>query len=291
MGSSLDWGSLAFQQVHRVTGTRHQEVLAWCRQHNKACIYGCSVLALAVALHFWCCDWRLPRWEYSPAFKREVRVSYDNELIWFMHAGSQFRTPCDEGAVYDLGQAFWWGLFTPLLMGVCGALTLAGQYDRASFHQNLCRRLAVPIRKHGPSMAATGTLVVATLLAAGTVVGGAVVVRVATAPTLVGPANDSYVGDLWAGADDGESWADWLAGLGEWLSSESPPPLPPPEPERRITFASSSSRENSFFQPVPEPSIMALLGSLAVSGLVFGAWRRWRKRIAVRRNQERIAES
>jgi hypothetical protein len=244
------------------------------------------LIAVAVALHFNCCDWRLPRWDYSPILDEYVCVPYDNALIGFIHAGSAFRTSLGpEGALYDLDSAAWWGIHVPLLLGCAGVLAVAGQCAPQRYKMAVRRRIATVAARYSPWWAAAAPTILLTLFMGSSLVGGTIYVAHTAKPTSVAPTKDTHVADLAAvGGSKAEAAADdkptggVLARLASFFSESSPSE----HSASSSTWGSSNlyySSPNTAPVSTPEPSTFALL-AVGAFGILAYAWRRRRKQSA-----------
>ncbi len=200
MSDRQDLSACVFRRICGLRRARSTTLSHWWESGGKEAVelvFGGLLIAVAIALHFACCDWRLPRWEYSPWSHSHVRTHYDNELIGFVHAGSLFRTVVGpEGAMYDLEQAAWWGVYVPLLLIFVGALMLFVRLAPEAYTEPLRRRIAAVIPGRSRRLVGDTMIILVTLFMGSTLVAGTTYVAQVAKPTLVQPQNDAYCASI-----------------------------------------------------------------------------------------------
>lgn len=223
------------------------------------------LLAVAVALHFWCCQWKLPRVQWSSTNREYVWKPYDNQLVGFINASARFRNGIDaDGAQYDLGGAAAWGLHVPMLM-LSVALVLFLSLCTPKSVRKVARQLQPAFFERWGLKTVLASCVIF-LMVVDTASSAASQWIVSVSKN-----NDSALADSGAPC----SLTTYIFGV---QSSGGAPSASSSSGSDRSSWFSSSDRpaytSGEGTNSVPEPSTYAMLGAGAISLLVFA----WRKR-------------
>ena len=250
-------------RIHRRRPSLQTRLVCQLKRLNGRIVLGSIYIVLALALHFWCCDWRLPRYEHSATEHRMISVPYKNQLVGFIHAGTIFQTESSSsGTLYDLESAAWWGIHVPVMLSFAGVLAILGPWvakERQGFLRRRFRVLPVLQQRHKP--AGLAYVLFLSLFLSGTAVVGASYIAAERITEFVRYEDDSHS----VSATARNKWLEFevfdLAKEG--LTSDS-------------NSYSSPSFLQSAINEVPEPGTTAMLAMAAATAALLGWWRRKR---------------
>ena len=114
--------------LSRLYRSRHRNrklirLIGRARRLSDKFLFAAILIGLAVSVHVWCCDWRLPKRKPVGGGKYEIVYS-DSQLMSYIHAGKPFRTPSKDGFWYNLDKAGFCGIILPLFIAFPGVMAL-----------------------------------------------------------------------------------------------------------------------------------------------------------------------
>jgi len=262
MSSDQTACGIVLQRVHQLRPRRAEPIISFVERLSDRHWFIATLIAAAVSLHFWCCDWRVPAGSCMGADGLEC-TSFDNKLIGFVHAGKQFRIPAIGGAWYDIDSAAWLGLYLPEMLAFVALTTILSELAPERYRAVLSRYRSRLLGSRTKGLRGAALALVLVMILGVSTAAGSAYISQSEGLVFVASANDSA---NHPGFSVGRELCEILSTIA--VAADQP--------------SSSSTEPGTFFSQdrnpslihAPEPGTFILLSTAAAGLLLYG----WRKR-------------